>query len=936
MSRDRPFLFSSRLAILVQRHHFLSFNTIGDVPVTFRMRAPLRDHPIRKIFPFVLPVLLVAMISCDIGEDNEDPATKSQRLRTEAAQASAQHADFRAEQLFSRLLPLDCELQQWDRLAEDQAAAARVQGSLGLFSSGLENYTSALNHYRQVGDHTMEVRLLNGIGSIRIGLGDFEKGIGILNEALSLSKLNSNSEPDPETCMNLGNAYMLTAQYEKGLDQFAAALAIFTKRKYPPAVVRAMCRIGAAYARLGRQEEALGTYSTVEHMVSGVPNVLVKAGFSLDLGRSYESLGDWSAAAQSFQNGIAILENLSGSERNEQTNDVLILLYTALGKVYMHNFAFPIAKQSFIEAYTRAKDAGRKIAIGYLLIAIADCERKIGAVNPVQEASIAASTLYEQAITLFSRIGNISGESYANYRLGAMKEDEGNTDAALSFFRRSFELCSSQTGEYRNWSDDVEFFELRANTGSSASLGPDTYWYEPLVVALAREGRAEEALWIYEQGKMKSLSAQLRSFHLDFREKSVGQSVNSIEDQIETEGILEAETVFQRGLNADQRDAQRIEETARKAAAMKKELRDAAGTLSQKYPQLEVLFRTPGLQEADLRTAMAYGTVVLDYLLNDDRILIFVISFDGMGRQFPVNVVEVPVYKDIVLEKVRQFDLMLREHIHRIGTGYTQTTDIERVSQDLYTYFLRPVERLFAQRVIIVPPVEMDQIPFHAFTRSTSEGVKPLIEIADVSYLPYLAAIKSLQVPSRFVNTVVAVGNPRGNNWPLDFELRDIRSFFRNATVSVSQNANTRQLFGAEGDVLQLSTDFTTDTLFPGQSSFVLSSGSITDPNAHVPVGAFMLLHPFPIVYLSDQQASGSELSPLHAAVLMMNGTSSVILSLKPTEPKASKFFSERFYSVLAKGDGVNEAYRSAVATMSASRNFSAPYQWAQFFKFGK
>jgi hypothetical protein len=298
--------------------------------------------------------------------------------------------------------------------------------------------------------------------------------------------------------------------------------------------------------------------------------------------------------------------------------------------------------------------------------------------------------------------------------------------------------------------------------------------------------------------------------------------------------------------------------------------------------------------------------------------------------------VEVPAYKDIVLEKIRQYNLMLDEHINRIGTGYFQTTDIERLSQELYNYFLRPVERLFVQRVVIVPPREMEGIPFHSFTRSTNEGIKPMVEIADVSYLPYLAAAKSLQSPPRFTNTVIAVGNPRGNDWPLDFELRDIRSFFREATVYVSQNANEKQLFESFGDVLQLSTDFITDTVFPGRSTFVLSSGSITDPDADIPVADFLRLHPYPVVYLSDQQSSASGLKPVHAAMLMMNGTSSILLTMKPSEAKANKFFSEKFYSALAKGNNVNDAYRSAVVAMAKSPNFSAAYQWSQFFKYGK
>ena len=183
---------------------------------------------------------------------------------------------------------------------------------------------------------------------------------------------------------------------------------------------------------------------------------------------------------------------------------------------------------------------------------------------------------------------------------------------------------------------------------------------------------------------------------------------------------------------------------------------------------------------------------------------------------------------------------------------------------------------------------------------------------------------------------MVAVGNPRGNNWPLDFELRDIRSFFRSATVSVSQNANEKQLFESSGDVLQLSTDFVTDSLFAGHSTFVLSSGSITNPDADLPIADFLRLPQYPIVYLSDERNDESGLTPLHAALLMMNGSSNIILAMKPMEPKASKFFSEKFYSTLSKGTNVNESFRAAVIAMSTSRNFGAPYEWSQLFKFGK
>ncbi len=907
-----------------------------NTPSTNLFRHPsLSYSSLRRLGVFASLTTLLLFGHCNLGNDNEDPRTKSQRLRTEAAELISRHEYLRAEESLSEVLLLDEELQQWDKLAGDRFTAAKVECYLGFFSRSIEHYTQAMQFSREAGDHATEILILNALGNLHVGLGEFETGIGLLTDAWGVSKLSTAG--DAETAMNLGDAYVLTTQNEKALEQYSTAASLYAGRNYAPTTAGALSRVGYVSAKLGMRNEALTAYAAAENLVGSTVNVLVKGRFYYERGKTYELLGEWSSAAQSFRDAIGMLEDLPRSGKNEETGRLLTLLYTALGKVYSHNFTYLPAKESYIEAYSLAKDLGNKNAVGYLLIAIADCERKLSAVNPTQEASIAASTYYEQAATLFSRVGNTAGEAYGYYKLGTMKDEEGNMEAAFMFFRRSFELCISHEGEFRDRNDDAEFFELRDGASlAGLPFNADTYWYEPLMVALALRGRAAEALSVYEQGKMKNLAPMIRSIPFEWKDRVLQQSLQSFLTKHNGVAMKEAEYGYQRGLDTKLRDGQHLARLQQELSTEKSELQAGAGSLAQQYPRLEALVRTPTIQESDLRTALSYGTMVLDYAITENRILIFVVTFDGPGRQGPIGVIEVPVYKDIIMEKLQRFGMMLREGVYSIGTGYTQRTDIERLSEELYNYFLRPVERLFVQRVVIVPPRGMEGIPFHAFTRRTNEGTKSLIELLDVSYLPYLSAVKALQPAPRFINAVVAVGNPRGNNWPLDFELRDVRSFFRNATVSVSQNANDRQLFESSGDVLQLSTEFNTDTLFPGRSTFVLSSGSITNPGSHISVANLCRLYPYPIVYLSDQQSAESGLTPLYATLLMLNGSSYVILNLRPSEAKVNKLFSERFYSSLSKGMSANDAYRAAVVGLSRSRNFSSPHAWSQFFKFGR
>src|SRR5512140_1271413 len=97
----------------------------------------------------------------------------------------------RARSALSRVLPLDQELQQWDRLAEDRTTLARVQTSLGFFSAAIDNNLEAWKYYRQLGDHESEIRIMNAIGNLYVGLGDFERGTAFLSDAVDVSKLAS-------------------------------------------------------------------------------------------------------------------------------------------------------------------------------------------------------------------------------------------------------------------------------------------------------------------------------------------------------------------------------------------------------------------------------------------------------------------------------------------------------------------------------------------------------------------------------------------------------------------------------------------------------------------------------------------------------------------------------------------------------------------------
>ena len=92
---------------------------------------------------------------------------------------------------------------------------------------------------------------------------------------------------------------------------------------------------------------------------------------------------------------------------------------------------------------------------------------------------------------------------------------------------------------------------------------------------------------------------------------------------------------------------------------------------------------------------------------------------------------------------------------------------------------------------------------------------------------------------------------------------------------------------------------------------------------------------PPPVMVLSDDGGEFSGLQPSQAMLLRINGTSDVFLNRWAADRKASKFFSEFFFTHLSNGLAPGDAYRQALLNLISTRDVGHPRSWGQFFHFG-
>ena len=169
----------------------------------------------------------------------------------------------------------------------------------------------------------------------------------------------------------------------------------------------------------------------------------------------------------------------------------------------------------------------------------------------------------------------------------------------------------------------------------------------------------------------------------------------------------------------------------------------------------------------------------------------------------------------------------------------------------------------------------------------------------------------------------------------MDYELRDIRSFFKGAKVMVGLETSWDNLKSIKADILQISTEFSQPSTELPLGNIVLSNGLMVEESTTVPFEKLSEHDAIPVIILSNHSGQGVGLSAAHALLLRINGTSDVFFNAWLADRKAAKFFSEYFFTHLANGLAPGDAYRQALLNLIRTKDVNHPHSWAQFFHYG-
>ncbi len=807
-----------------------------------------------------------------------------------------------------------------------QATMAEIAGYLGRISLELSEFRNAIDqleggikYAKQANDYREEMKLQSYLGHVYREMGEYEDAIRSYRTVHALAVAFNDGETVAQTDYSIATTLFYDGKYERAKESCESALSYYRSRSNDEKLGATLWLLGEIHTRQARYAEALNILNQAESVADRSSDPLLVPRIKMSIGRMYRINGNSSVALQHFREATNVLRSKKGGRQYE------VVLLFEIANVYYDAGQYENAKRFYTDANTIARALGDRISENYLYLYAFRCNEKLAQIDQTPANAERVAKAYRQLAPRFAELQYRSGEAIAYAKAGMLYETAGMLTTAREMYLQATSLFEEQDGEYR-------VPELHDPYVREIGIKQDDV-YERLATTLMQLRSPGEALAILEKAQTNTYQAQLRISEFEVRhpqlKDDVAQMRKLLRDARQMEVELSALLAFRQRGSA----SQRINELRAKVVKGKSDIQKLTAKIVSLHPNYEPLTKGTATKLVEIQSHIPRGTVVVKFLPTNGQLVIFALS----RTRFEIKVS--PIQKRQLSGMMEEYKRLLQDpRVYAGSAGEASVpvmTRFAKLSTQLYDHLIRPVEPLIERNLVIITDKTFEGFPLHALERQEPNGVKYLIEMTNVDYLPSLSSLKYKTATSLRIRDIVAAGNPLGKNWSIDYELRDIRSFYKEANIVIGMEASWENIRRMRGDVLQLSTEFVQDENGRPWGSVVLADGQTPEREEMLPFGFLAGMNTFPVVYLSNQIGSGTGLTSVHALLLRMNGTSDVFFNAWSADRKAAKFFSEFFFTYLSNGLAPGDAYRQALLNLIKTREVNHPRSWAQFFHYG-
>jgi tetratricopeptide (TPR) repeat protein len=876
-----------------------------------------RNRIVTKLL--AVPIVLLVALSCDV---DRGPLTNASEMFDRGVSLFNDKSYQQAEVFLTQAVIAYEREKDFARAAEVYSYLSRISLAEGEFRNAVEQARTAFEDGKQANDFRGQARYHLLLGEIDEEEGEYRDALNHYESALSLSSAFDDRPSKADAEMRKGSVLNRMNRWDEALKVFQAPLEYYKSTGEDNRYTEAFLGIGESYFKERRFGEAMSSLSQAQKSIDPSDDPVLDAKLHLLLGNVARAMNDGNNALRYFRDGVNNLRARRGSKEYET------LLLFSIGTVYNESARYDEAKKFYTEAVASARSAGDRLAENYLYLFVAQVtERQIPA-NQKNFLLDKRVQSYLQIAQRFEDCEHKTGEAYAFIQAGLLYQSVGRLPEAREMFERGVDLEEQRIGEYLDPDLHLPY---------QVELGIDQDregWYRRLAGVLVQLRRNEDALLTLDRARAQMASEMLTRVNVTVRNVGLQKQIETLQTNYQQCRTLQLELSSLASRSQSAVTPQALSQLKLQSTRLLEEVKKEAASVATAYPNYGPLTGIGmNVDLGSLQNHIPAGTILVTFLPLQDYLYTFVLS----RNDFEVK--SVAVGRERLLGMVSEYERLMKDpNVYAGAAGEASLPAMTRfanLSTQLYDLLIRPFDSMLDRSLIIIAGRDFENFPFQTIEQETKNNSRYLIELTSVDYLTSLASLEFRTTTATRIRTVTALGNPTGKNWSIDYELRDIRSFFKEASVLLGFEATFTNLKVNRSDILQIATDYKND---PGNAPFgsvAFSDGETLEESIDVPFENLTQLSASPVIILSNTFGQGTGLTPLHASLLRVNGTSDVFYNAWGAERKAAKFFSEFFYTQLANGLAPGDAYRQALLNLIRTSDVNHPFAWGQFFHYG-
>ncbi len=595
----------------------------------------------------------------------------------------------------------------------------RIYSDLGEKQKALQYLNQALPLIRAVVDRVGEATILTNIGVVYDDLGEKQKALQYLNQALPLLRAVGNKVIEAATLDNIGTVYSRLGGKQKALQFYNQALPLRRAVGDRDGEALTLNNIGGVYDDLGEKQKALQYLNQALSILRAVEDKRIEAATLNNIGMVYSDLGEKQKALQYLNQALPLRRAVGDRGGEAATLNNIGAIYDSLGE-----------KQKALQYLNQALPILRVVGDR---VGEANTLNNIGTVYNHLGEKQKALQFYNQALPLLRAVGDRVGEANTLNNIGRVYDDLGEKQKALQFYNQALPLrreVGDRDGEVntlgnlallereqgnlqaslKHIQSAIQIIEELRSTYTNQDL-KTTYFstvqgyykfYIDLLMELHKKDPSKEynalALHISERSRARGLIELLAQANAKLS-KDVNPKLITEEKELQIKRQVQ-EKVLAQLINQSQPATDKIKQTEAEIKNIINQQKALKAKIRAQNPERDKITNPEPLKLDQIKQQLDKDTILLQYSLGEERSYLWLVT--------PTSLTSYELPKASEIE-----DIAKRLHA-TLGQPTTGSLAIES-AQQLSQFILAPVaDKLAQKRLVIVPDGALQQIPFAA------------------------------------------------------------------------------------------------------------------------------------------------------------------------------------------------------------------------------